>query len=153
MDELKAGILLEMKAQHKETLTVMDNRLLEINDKLENVTGRMAEIEKENSYLRKRLQQIEEVNENSDQNSRKYNLIIYGLKEEFEENSTQREEVIIDFIATNLKLTLAENEIDKSYRLGKRITSGSQNQGGRPILVRLISQKKRNSILIEGKKP
>ena len=105
------------------------------------VTDALAE---NKSKLEVRIKQLELDLEESQQYSRRTNVLIHGIEEEDKEDTDRKAH---ELFTGQLGLDLVEKDIARSHRLGKR--SEGRN---RPIIVRLLSYRQKKSVYDQKKK-
>lgn len=149
----------------EETVT---KSLLEINSQLQKLTDenkqlkqKTDELSTENKSLKLRLTTVEETIDTMDRNERNYSVIIAGLPEEtYAERATESakpdgasadsqksvENTILAFINSKLHINAESDQISISYRLKK-----GKNDKYRPVYVKFVSRKLRNSVLAAKK--
>ena len=82
------------------------------------VIERLETVEKENKTLKNKLAYLED-------QSRRNNIVIYGIPESNEESWADCEEKVIDNLNEKLKLEipLDKSKIERAHRLGKKSTA------------------------------
>lgn len=115
------------------------------------VIERLETVEKENKTLKNKLAYLED-------QSRRNNIVIYGIPESNEESWADCEEKVIDNLNEKLKLEipLDKSKIERAHRLGKKSTAqtaGVHSETGygenkpRPIICKFSSFKDRETVL------
>lgn len=112
------------------------------NESLSSLTKAMERILKENDSLKLKIQQLEDKLDYLENQSRRNNIIIYGVKDEDNENWNATENKAVEFIKNNLKTELKAHEIERSHRLGKKFRGTN-----RPIIIKFNNFKTKNELL------
>ncbi|CAG9824525.1 unnamed protein product [Phaedon cochleariae] len=104
----------------------------EIKEELNNLKQKNEELENENKSLKNRLISTEH-------KLKKYNIVIYGLKEVKEGNEFTQ---TLSFLQNQVKVNCSEKDIRDAYRIGKQKITGRI----RPTLVELSTYKVKKEI-------
>jgi hypothetical protein len=113
---------------------------------LERQTKLITSLQEQQATLIKQLSAMEGKLDEHEQYSRRNCLLIHGLPETHKENTTT---IAIKTIAERLKVSLSEDDIDRSHRLGtkqKLNTSDEDVKQSRPIIVKFCSYAKRDKV-------
>ena len=100
---------------------------------------RCARLEDENKELWDRVDRLEG-------QSKRSNLMFYGVKEEKEETWGQTENKVRSLIETVAEVKLSEIDIERAHRVGRK---GPRE---RPVVVKFLSYKKKQEVLRHGSK-
>uniref|UniRef100_A0A8D8Z678 Uncharacterized protein n=1 Tax=Cacopsylla melanoneura TaxID=428564 RepID=A0A8D8Z678_9HEMI len=98
-----------------------------INEKLEKQDNRINKLENE---------------------ARKKNVIVYGIKEENNENFNDLKEKLNWLLNQKMELGIRQEEIDDFFRLGKK----TDTKRNRPIIIKMISNWRKTEIMMNKKK-
>ena len=104
-------------------------------------------LKKENSYLNKRLNEMDAVVDTQEQYSRGNCLLVHGIVEETVEDTDEK---IINTLQQSMDETIKPEDIDRSHRLGK--PKSSKNAKPRPVIVKLVRYNTRSRIYRNKKK-
>lgn len=113
--------------------------------------------------MNKKMNELQEVNDKLkwkvdylEQNSKKHNLLIFGITEEQKENPTDK---LTDIFNNKLDLNINKNDIHKCFRIKSKVTNlakeqsdKTENKKPRPILVEFNQRYARNLIFNNKKK-
>uniref|UniRef100_L7LWR8 Putative tick transposon n=1 Tax=Rhipicephalus pulchellus TaxID=72859 RepID=L7LWR8_RHIPC len=152
----QATMLNEIKSIHA-TLAQNEEAFSEIRARLSKIESDCSSIKQLNtdvSSLRTTTEQITNriVNletriDDSEDRSRRNNLVFFGIVDAERETWAQSERLVIDVCQTNLGVTMQSRDIERAHRLGRF----RQNKN-RPIIVRLNNFKDKEQILSCAKK-
>lgn len=122
------------------------------DDRLTALEDRLAKLEAENRHLRNKVESLEN-------QSRRNNLVFYGLEESDTETWDQCESKVTDFIKDELNIEI-DTAIDRAHRLGKKRTRSRDAAAGprgeaedaspqtsRPVIVRFNRWKEKEKVL------
>ena len=104
-------------------------------------------LEKENSNLIKRLDEMDAVVDRQEQYWRRNCLLVHGIVEETVEDMDKK---IINTLQQSMDETIKTEDTDRSHRLGKR--KSSKNVKPRPINVKIARYNTRNRVYRNKKK-
>lgn len=127
------------------------------------VTEVSCKYEKQLGEMNKKMNELQEVNDKLkwkvdylEQNSKKHNLLIFGITEEQKENPTDK---LTDIFNNKLDLNINKNDIHKCFRIKSKVTNlakeqsdKTENKKPRPILVEFNQRYARNLIFNNKKK-
>lgn len=116
---------------------------LNIRGELDEQNAKIAELVKENSELKKKLDNQQQAWE---ANKRRNNLVFYGIGESQKEDFNAVKTAIIDLCNNVLKIELKEDDLNYIYRLG--VVTGRP----RPVLVSFVSNIKKACVLNNSNK-
>ena len=117
----------------KETLT--KNIMNHIDKKISPIIEENEKLKQSVSYLKSEIEYLKKERKSN-------NIVIYGLEES--ENSTIKLlDVVNEIFKTDLNISVAENEVNRLYRLGRNKTEGKH----RPVLLSLINGWKKDQIM------
>lgn len=130
MEKIRASLreVLERQDGHSSLL----QELLGFRERVEGLELRVASLEKENSSLSRKIDYLEN-------QSRRNNLLVFGLEELRGETWADSERLVHD-VAEQVGVKLDEYDVERAHRVGRR-------PGKRPIVVKLASFKKRDELL------
>lgn len=111
----------------------------------------VVDLKKENATMKirveemqKKVSEMEQKVNDTDRYSRRYNLRIYGMKEEREENVKAKVETICRPVIPGSDGEEVRVAVDVAHRIG-RIDSGGKNKFPRPVIVRFMSRSARDT--------
>ena len=104
-------------------------------------------LKKENSYLNKRLNEMDAVVDTQEQYSRGNCLLVHGIVEETVEDTDEK---IINTLQQSMDETIKPEDIDRSHRFGK--PKSSKNANPLPVIVKFVRYNTRNRIYRNKKK-
>lgn len=104
----------------------------------QNIDAKLNTIIEENKYLKTEVKLLQEKLKYMDSEKRRNNILIFGAKENHQENLITEVKKIIE---TQTEATVENYEINKAYRLGIR------GEKTRPILVSFTTTWKRDEVL------
>ena len=171
-DDLKA-ILLNLDKKITEGIRTLKIELSEkiehINDKVQTITNRVETIESDNFDMNNRLVKCEQTSarfddledkikylenklEYGEMRDRKYNVLIYGLKEVGQPHNENTELVVREFVSETLKLGKDYSDkllICNTHRLPRKSISSTNDAPSAPpaIIVKLATMCSRNELL------
>jgi BMFP domain-containing protein YqiC len=98
--------------------------------------------------LDKKISTLEDKLDEYEQYSRRNCLLLHGLPEVYKENTNN---IAISTIKDHLEITLTDEDIDRSHRLGRRQKDDTSDESAqmphpRPIIIKLCSYNKRERI-------
>ena len=129
----------------KKQITHITTYIESVDDKLNACTTAIEILAEQHKTLaeetERKMKQLEESLQAQEDQMRKNNLIIYGIKEQDKEDWTKTEDLVRTFIRTDLKLDTEEMELERAHRLGKKTTGKD-----RPIIIRFLKMRQRNSV-------
>lgn len=124
------------RLEHKLDSCVIEIKLLKDKVKV---------VEDENKQLLNVTRKLEEQVDRLENQSRRNNIVVYGVQEVEEENWNKTENILINLIKEKLKINLQEQSIERAHRLGKIKT------GKRPIIAKFSSFKVKEEIIRNAK--
>ena len=171
-DDLKA-ILLNLDKKITDDIRSLKIELSEkienISDKVQTITNRVETIESDNFDINNRLVKCEQASARFDEledkiknlenkleygemRDRKYNVLIYGLKEVGQPHNENTELVVREFVSDTLKLGKdysAKLVISNTHRLPRKLNSPTNDAPSAPpaIIVKLATMCSRNELL------
>ncbi|CAG9820016.1 unnamed protein product [Phaedon cochleariae] len=125
----------EIKKQNDEIKNEIHNIRADLNDEIE-------ELKKENVVLKESVKVLEERLLVNERKHKKFNLIIYGMKEE--EDELRDIECFLDIINNKCKVECKFHDLRDWYRIGSK---NQESEKPRPIVVELLYYKQKESIL------
>lgn len=125
----------------------LESKTEKANENIEILTKSINKIEQENVQLKERVVQLEKKVDYFENQSRRNNLVIYGLKETKDESWNETEDKATAFVKDKFGITLQERDIERAHRLG---TNKSGNQ--RPVIIKFNNYKVKERILRTGGK-
>ena len=96
------------------------------------LNGRIKSLEKKVAHLEKENKRLDSELDTNQMYSRRNNLIIHGIAETRDENT---DALVINFLKSELNLSLTERDLDRSHRLGNRDESKKRP---RPIIIKFL---------------
>ena len=130
-------VINEMVAEIK-TMTKTIESMALLQDRV-NVQERITTaLQAENAKLRNRIDNLEESVDNNEQHGRNRNLVLHGLPEVKDENTTK---TFVDTINKHLNITITNADIERSHRLGR--FSNDRKNRPRPIIARFVDETKK----------
>lgn len=133
-DSSQTKILNEIKKSKEELKNIIIASETRLHLKIQELTGRILEIEEENSYLRNRVERLE-------RETRKNNIVIFGLNKE-------PKDINLNSVCQEISQLVEEkteiSDIANFYCLGRNKNC--------PVKVEFLSTIKKNSILNKTKK-
>ncbi|XP_063629976.1 uncharacterized protein LOC134801366 [Cydia splendana] len=132
IDRLFEKVKGEMESQTEKILDRMDTKLQPIIE--------------ENKQLKLKVENLEKKVEFLDREKRNNNIIIHGLQED--EKSTGQLLQNVKTILKDYKIMVEDHEINKIHRIGKE----ARDEKSRPILLGLVSNRKKGEIMRNKKK-
>lgn len=103
-------------------------------------------LQNNNVQMEKKIEDLERKVDRQEQYSRRNCILIHGIPESPNEDTDTK---VIDTIKEHLDISITEEDIDRSHRLGKRSTN---QQKSRPIIVKLVRYNTRRKIFYNKKK-
>lgn len=132
--------LLEFKQEFsdiKDDFQTLKIRIEQNEHNIDEVTDRQTNLEKENDYLRKKIESLQASQDESAQYSRIYNLLVYGLPVTSSENCLG----LVKKIAAEIGFNIVDRDIDAVHRLSTKTTKNSKrNPGSAPVLIRFVNR-------------
>lgn len=114
--------------------------------KLDKQTVEIENIKEKNRKLEEALVVLQNKVDYLENQSRRNNLIIYGISEEVNEDWNVTENLVKMFLETHFKVTIANSDIERAHRLGY-----NRNNNKRPVIVKFLNFKTKDRILKMGK--
>lgn len=127
----------EIKKQNSEIKNEILNLKKEYNKEIDNLKS-------ENSYLKTELNNIKIRTLKNERKSKKYNVIVYGIKENNGSDELEDINTILELINTKLDIDCKFHDIRDLYRIGN---SNQNLKNPRPLLVEFIHYKLLQNIL------
>lgn len=128
-----------MKDEDPVTIGSLKAILSELLDKkLDEKFQLVYEIREENKVIRDRIEQIETRVEDSENYSRRNNIVIYGIPEKQDENVIETAVAACEAVEVKIE----SHEIDAAHRLPQRNKTSSP-----PFILRLVSRFKKEEIM------
>jgi cell division protein FtsB len=144
--DLLEQVTQKLKSSLKEDITqhVYQSVSMDIEQQT-NVTSRLQQ---EQAALTSKISTLEDKLDDYEQYSRNNCLLIHGLPEKSKENTNK---TAINTIQTHLKLSLSDEDIDRSHRLGRKQTADTSDEHdrrprSRPIILKFCSYAKREMV-------
>ncbi|XP_049268671.1 uncharacterized protein LOC119383916 [Rhipicephalus sanguineus] len=147
----QASLLTEIKSIHA-TLAQNEDTFSEIRERLSKIESDCSSIKQLNTdigslrttteQITNRIVNLETRIDDSEDRSRRNNLVFFGIMDAERETWAQSERLVIDVCQTNLGVTMQSRDIERAHRLGRF----RQNKN-RPIIVRLSNFKDKEEIL------
>lgn len=115
-------------------IEALEKNVREISEKVDveivSLKSKVQKLEKDNQELQKELIRIK-------RNTKKNNIVLYGVREDTEENVQEK---ILLLLRDQLSVQIDDSEINNTVRLGK------QTNNIRPILVEFVTYKRKKEI-------
>ena len=121
--------------------TFINEKFVEFEKEIKNNNEEIRSLKKENSYLTKRLEEMDAVLDIHEQYSRRNCILIYGVDKIDREDT---DDLSIKVIEEHMNQKLKPEDIDRSQRLGN--PKKSRNAKPRPIIVKYVRYNTRNNI-------
>ncbi|CAH1155684.1 unnamed protein product [Phaedon cochleariae] len=128
--------VLQQNDDIKKDISKLNNNLEDIREDIKEIRQENKTLEEENKILNNKIESLEN-------KLKKYNIIIYGLKEEREEVT---QSVVVKLFREKLEEPFNETEIRDCYRIGK-----SEGEKPRPVLVEFVRYFSKKNILAKSK--
>ena len=145
-DLLDFKIATESKVEALEDMLKAISVAIDVNaEEHESFSGRIKTLEKKVAHLEKEHKRVESELDANQMYSRRNNLIIHGIAETRDENT---DAVEINFLKSELNLSLTERDLDRSHRLGKRDESKKRP---RPIIIKFLRHNDKHLIYSKKK--
>ncbi|CAH1102354.1 unnamed protein product [Psylliodes chrysocephalus] len=128
-NELLQNILEEIQKSKNEIKSSVEACETRILLKIETLKNRISEVEKENEFLKDKIETLE-------QNSKKKNIILFGLNTT---NSERTVSYVCELMKDKLGISIREEDVSDLYSLG--------NYNEAPLKVELLSVVKKRNIL------
>ncbi|XP_077491262.1 uncharacterized protein LOC144101915 [Amblyomma americanum] len=148
LDELRS-IRLEQK-NLEEKLTKLAEKVKSVEDNVSLVLPLKPEVERLSQSSQKlavACAALESSHDDLENQSRRNNLIFYGIHDKATESWEQSETKIISFCAEKLKLSVDAAAIERAHRLGRYAPDKH-----RPLIVKFLSFKEKNRVLSNAAK-
>lgn len=132
-----------MEQKLEDILNIVQRTEQKVNtcfDEIRKVNNRITNLEKENTELKKQLLKLEDRVDQIENQSRRNNIIIYGVQEKQSENWEETENIVKDIFNKYFKLKI-QNEIERAHRLG------NNRNGKRPIIVKFNNFKTKDYVI------
>lgn len=113
------------------------------NEKITVIESVVYELQKENIVQEKKIKELESKIEVLERQTRKNNVIYFGIEEVEDENIKTLEQNIINVITKKQEVNLNQTEINNVYRIGKI----NNERQPRPVIVSLTNFKRKTEIL------
>lgn len=126
-------------------ITRLDTKTDKTNTNLENLTKQIENLKQENSSLKQTVTKLETKLDYLENQSRRNNIILFGLKESDNEDWNETEEKVIEVAQQYFQLNLNTNDIERAHRIG-------YNKRNRPIVVKFLNYKTKNFLIRNGVK-
>ena len=120
---------------------VINKKFEEFEKDLKKKEEKIKFLEKENSYLNKRLYEMDAVIDRQEQYSWRNCLLVHGIVEETVEDTDEK---IINTLQQSMDETIKPEDIDRSHRFSK--PKSSENIKPCPIIVKFVRYNTRNRI-------
>ena len=121
--------------------TFINEKFVEFEKEIKNNNEEIRSLKKENSYLTKRLEEMDVVLDIQEQYSRRNCILIHGVDKIDGEDT---DDLSIKVIEEHMNQKLKPEDIDRSQRLGN--PKKSRNAKPRPIIVKYVRHNTRNNI-------
>ena len=155
---LKDGEVVELLSQ-KLADTILNSLSVEIGElkvKVNALEEENARLRESNEDMKKSLLSVDEKCDDYDQHSKRTCLRVFGLPETVGENT---EDLVLKLCREDLKITIGPEDIDVSYRMGRKrqpvsdhaVTRSQNKPIYRPVLVKFVSYKIRK-LVFDNKK-
>ena len=95
--------------------------------------------------MAQKIDKLENLVDREEQYSRRNCLLVHGIAETNDENT---DDLVLTTINEKLDVDIAENEIDRSHRIGRK----KDGQRPRPIIVKLTRYNNRNKVFASKRK-
>ena len=125
----------------------IDKKFEEFEKDLKKKVEEIKLFKKENSYLNKRLDEMDAVVDRHEQYSWRNWLLVHGIVEETVEDTDEK---IISTLQQSVDVTIKPKDIDRPHRLGK--PKSSKNAKSCPIIIMFVRYNTRNRIYRNKKK-
>ena len=122
-------------------INFINSKFEEFEKDLKKKEEKIKFLEKENSYLNKRLYEMDAVIDRQEQYSWRNCLLIHGIVEETVEDTDEK---IINTLQQSMDETIKPEDIDRSHRLDK--PKSLKNAKPCPIMVKFVKYNTRNRI-------
>ena len=128
-------------------LESLDSQLRLLNDKIDTIDQKQDELKQENKRLRNRAESLENKMAYQEGQSKRENLIFYGLPEITDETWDMSERDVRSLLTDKMGLDHAEDDnvisIERAHRLGRR---RQQQDQPRPVVVKFSRYKHRQVV-------
>ena len=101
-------------------------------------------LEKKVSEMSSKIENLNKSIDDQEQYSRRNCLLIHGISESDGENT---DDIVINTVQDNMKITVSINDIDRTHRIGKKVAGKT-----RPIIVKLARYNMRSKIFLNKKR-
>ncbi|XP_049268018.1 uncharacterized protein LOC125756977 [Rhipicephalus sanguineus] len=133
------------------TITDLCKRMTDLEAHYQALIPLRNDIEKmpaDTSSMSRKIEELEDRLDDTENRSRRNNLIFYGISDPTDsETWNDSEKLIIDFCSNNLGITVGPHDFERAHPLGRH--SLGRN---RPIIVKFACYKTKDSILRNGRK-
>ena len=140
------GILAEISKKLGK-LESLDSQLRLLNDKIDTIDQKQDELKQENELLRNRVESLENKMAYQEGQSKRENLIFYGLPEKTDETWDICERDVRSLLTDKMGLDHAEDDnvisIERDHRLGRR---RQQQDQPRPVVMKFSRYKHRQVV-------
>ena len=135
-----------------------ERQLLDLKDAMDSISNKFDDFERdrlkkekiikdlkeEGTYLRGKVDDIAAETDKQEQYSRRNCLLIHGIPENKNENTDMLAMEVID---TKMDIKIAENDIDRTQRIGKPKTNGKP----RPVIIKFVQYNDRKKVFSSKK--
>lgn len=126
----------------------MRNQTVELtNTIMDKMEEKLKPVLEENKILKQKVEKLEKTIEYLENDKKRNNIIIHGLKEE-ERSTLDLLKNVRKYFLDELGISIADNEINKIHRIGTKNKEGKP----RPTLLSLVSGWKKSEIMKNKKK-
>lgn len=120
--------------------------VMQMSGELKTVNADVNKLKQENEQLKVEINTLHKQINTLESYSKQNYLVFYGIDEEENEDPITIENAVCNIIKTKMLIPIKQEDIEVARRLG------SNNNGRRPVLLKLLRQKMRENILRNGKK-
>uniref|UniRef100_A0A8D8Q4Q5 Transposase n=1 Tax=Cacopsylla melanoneura TaxID=428564 RepID=A0A8D8Q4Q5_9HEMI len=124
-----------IQSESEKSRNIIDTLVTQMTEEMNKLRTKVKEMEK----------RIVENERRTDRIKNKQNLVIFGVKEETQENPATLENEVLKLIKTKLNVTIEKSEVDHIKRFGKA-------KDKKPIMLKLTTWKKKAQVLANTSK-
>ncbi|KAI5723648.1 hypothetical protein M8J76_009158 [Diaphorina citri] len=98
---------------------------------------------RQNKQINEKIEKLEKKINTLEKESKKRNIVVYGIKEGQDETYEDLREIVRWFLNDKMQMGIGRNEVDNFFRLGKRTEAGRD----RPILIKFVTNCRKREVV------
>lgn len=138
LHEMEKNLTANASKENQKMMDAIDNKMSRMEGRINDLLSALDKQKKINDELNKKLQSVQIQLDNLEGQSRRNNLVFFGINREKGETWADCEKSVID-IAKKLNVRIEDNDIERAHRLGAGPNS--------PIICKFAAYKTRDRLL------